>query len=157
RDRFLREARAMAAVRHDHVVTIHQVGEDRGIPFLAMELLEGETLEDRLRRPGRLSLPEALRICRELATGRAAAPGEGLIHGDVKPANVWLEKESSLAVSGPDSPGKTAGGVGGRVKLLDFGLARAAAGDKELTHEGVLVGTPAYMAPEQARGEKGDP
>src|SRR5262249_19790578 len=58
RDRFLREARAMAAVRHDHVVTIHQVGEDRGIPFLAMELLEGETLEDRLRRPGRLSLPE---------------------------------------------------------------------------------------------------
>src|SRR5918911_656854 len=108
RQRFVREARAAASVRHDHVVTIYQVGEDRGVPFLAMELLEGEPLDGRLRREGRLPVPEVLRIGREIAEGLEAAHQRGLIHRDIKPANVWLE------------------GKRGRVKILDFGLARAA-------------------------------
>jgi WD40 repeat protein len=137
RQRFLREAQAAAAVRHDHVVTIFQVGEDRGVPFLAMELLEGESLEDRVQREGRLPVGEVLRIGREIAEGLAAAHKRGLIHRDIKPANVWLEPET------------------GRVKLLDFGLARAA-GDTQLTQQGAIVGTPAYMAPEQAQSQPVD-
>src|SRR5713226_6416073 len=108
RQRFLREARAAAAIEHDHIVTIYHVGEDRGVPFLAMPLLRGETLEDRLRRCGKLTLAEGLRIGRETAEGLAAAHERGLIHRDIKPANLWLEGER------------------GRVKVLDFGLARAA-------------------------------
>jgi serine/threonine protein kinase len=145
RQRFLREAQLTAAVKHDHIVTIHQVGEERGVPFLAMELLEGETLEQRLQREQRdgeaapLPPAEVLRIGREIAEGLAAAHARGLIHRDVKPANVWLE------------------GPRGRVKLLDFGLAWAAEQDVALTQTGAIVGTPAYMAPEQARGESADP
>ncbi len=133
--RFLREAQATAAVEHDHIVRIYQVDEDRGVPFLAMELLKGEPLEERLKRDGKLPVAEALRVGREAAEGLAAAHDRGLIHRDVKPANVWLEGER------------------GRVKILDFGLARAAAPDSALTQEGAIIGTPAYMAPEQARGE----
>jgi serine/threonine protein kinase len=134
RQRFLREARAAAAVKHPHVVTLYHVGEDRATPFLAMELLEGETLETRLRRQGPLPLGEVLRIGREAAQGLAAAHERGLIHRDVKPSNVWLE--------GPES----------HVKLLDFGLALNAAEPAHLTSSGTLLGTPAYMAPEQAGG-----
>lgn len=136
--RFVREAQAMAAVKHDHIVTIHQVDEDRGVPFLAMELLDGETLEDRLKRDARLPLAEVLRIGREIAAGLAAAHKQNLIHRDVKPANIWLEGEVS------------------RVKIVDFGLARASAEDSKATQQGVIIGTPAYMAPEQARGETVD-
>jgi predicted Ser/Thr protein kinase len=138
RKRFLREARAAAAVKHDHIVSIYQVGEDRGVPFLAMEFLEGEPLDERLKRAGRLPLAEVLRIGREIAEGLEAAHERGLVHRDVKPANVWLE------------------GKRGRVKILDFGLARAATEEAQLTQSGAIVGTPAYMAPEQARGEKVD-
>jgi Leucine-rich repeat (LRR) protein len=138
RERFVREARAAAAVRHDHVVTIYQVGEDRGVPFLAMERLEGESLDECLRRPGRLPTPDVLRVGRQIALGLAAAHERGLIHRDIKPANLWLEAGS------------------GRVKILDFGLARAAEPDAHLTGSGVIVGTPAYIAPEQARGEPVD-
>jgi serine/threonine protein kinase len=150
-ERFLHEARAMAAVRHDHVVTIHQVGEDRGVPFFAMELLEGEALHDRLKREAPLPAAEALRIAREAAEGLAAAHARGLVHRDVKPANLWLETP-------PGEPGVSApGGHVGRVKVLDFGLARSAAGtEPHLTQTGAVVGTPAYMAPEQARGEVPD-
>src|SRR5262249_1401385 len=103
--RFLREAQLAASVDHEHVVTVYQVGEDRGVPFLAMKFLQGETLEDRLSREGgRLPLPEVLRIGREIAEGLAAAHERGLIHRDIKPANVWLEE-------GRD-----------RVKIVDFGL-----------------------------------
>ncbi len=138
--RFLREAQAMAALKHDHVVTIYQVDEARGIPFLAMEFLEGEPLEARLRRDARLPLSEVLRIGREVAEGLAAAHARGLIHRDIKPGNVWLE------------------GPHGRVKILDFGLARASAQEAApaataLTQRGAIIGTPAYMAPEQARGD----
>ena len=140
RERFLREARAAAAVESDHIAAIHQVGEENGVPFLVMPLLRGESLEDRLRRETRLPVAEAARVGREAALGLAAAHEAGLIHRDVKPGNLWLEAPN------------------GRVKLLDFGLARAAtaAGDAPLTHAGAIVGTPAYMAPEQAKGEKLD-
>jgi serine/threonine protein kinase/DNA-directed RNA polymerase subunit RPC12/RpoP len=162
RQRFLREARTAAAVEHDHIVAIHQVGEDRGVPFLAMPLLRGESLEQRLRRAGRLSLPEVVRIGREIALGLAAAHQRGLIHRDIKPANLWLEGEPGALATGEgsktpvaDAPGSPAA-TGGRVKILDFGLARAASESAQLTQPGVIVGTPAYMAPEQAQGKEVD-
>jgi serine/threonine protein kinase len=99
RERFLREARAAAAVKHDHIVTIYQVGEARGMPFLAMEYLDGETLEARLRRDGPLLLAELLRIAREIAEGLAAAHGRGVIHRDIKPSNIWLEAREQRAES----------------------------------------------------------
>jgi serine/threonine protein kinase/WD40 repeat protein len=144
RQRFLREAQATAAIKHDHIVTIYQVGQQRGVPFLAMELLEGESLEERLRRTGRLPVAEVLHIGRETAEGLAAAHKRGLMHRDIKPANLWLE---SL-------PGESGGSASRyRVKILDFGLARAVSDEAHLTQQGVIVGTPAYMAPEQATGQ----
>jgi tRNA A-37 threonylcarbamoyl transferase component Bud32 len=138
RQRFLREARLIATLTHDNVVAILQVGEEKGVPFLAMPLLQGESLEARLKREGRLPLADVLQIGREAAEGLAAAHARGLVHRDVKPSNLWLE-----ALPG----GRT------RVKLLDFGLARdAEANADHLTDTGVVLGTPAYMAPEQAVG-----
>jgi serine/threonine protein kinase len=159
RERFLREARAAAALRDDHVVTVYQVDEDWGVPFLAMELLEGETLEARLRREGPLPLAEVLRLGREAAEGLAAAHGRGLVHRDVKPANIWLEDRSRKRPAcelAPEPASETHAATGCRVKLLDFGLARAASGSDPGTQPGVIVGTPQYMAPEQARGEAVD-
>jgi hypothetical protein len=135
RERFLREARAMAAVKSDHVVTIYQVGEDRGVPYLAMELLQGESMDRWLARGHRPGVPEVLRLGREMAQGLAAAHQRGLIHRDIKPGNIWLEAPT------------------GRVKLLDFGLPRASQEDIHLTVSGAVIGTPGYMAPEQARSE----
>jgi serine/threonine protein kinase len=135
RSRFLREAQAAAALQHDHVVTIFQVGEDRGVLFLAMQLLEGETLEARLRREPRLPLPTVLRLGREIAEGLAAAHARHLIHRDIKPSNIWLEARRD------------------RVKVLDFGLARALGDDARVTKPGTVMGTPAFMSPEQARGQ----
>jgi serine/threonine protein kinase len=134
RQRFRHEAQRMASLTHDHILAIHHIGEDRGVLFLAMPLLRGESLEDRLGREGRLPLAELLRIGRETALGLAAAHERGVIHRDVKPANLWLEAPA------------------GRIKILDFGLARLAEGDAGLSGRGVLVGTPSYMAPEQAEG-----
>jgi eukaryotic-like serine/threonine-protein kinase len=142
RKRFLREAQAAAAVTHDHLVTIHQVGEDRGIVFLAMQRLQGETLEERLARleasASLIDLGEALRVAREAAQGLAAAHARGLVHRDIKPANLWLERDS------------------GRVKILDFGLAHAAYDDTSMTDPGTIAGTPAYVAPEILRGANVD-
>jgi serine/threonine protein kinase len=133
--RFLREAQLAAAIEHEHIVAVHQVGEERGVPFLAMQLLRGETLEDRLERVGgRLPLPEVLRVGREIAEGLAAAHARGLVHRDIKPANVWLEEGRR------------------RVRILDFGLARGTEPDAQFTQAGAVIGTPAYMAPEQANG-----
>src|SRR5262249_11914335 len=150
RQRFLREARAAAKIEHDHIVSIYQVGEDRGVPFLAMPLLQGESLNERLQREPRLLIAEVLRISRETAAGLAAAHERGLIHRDIKPANLWLEAPSPP----PLAPGGERGrGEGGRVKLLDFGLARSAAESSHLTATGAILGTPAYMSPEQASGK----
>ncbi len=136
--RLLKEARQAASIKHDHIVTIYEVGEDRRIVFLTMELLEGETLENHLDKQGRPSLVEVCRIGREIAEGLAAAHQHGLVHRDIKPSNIWLE-------------GKRA-----RVKILDFGLACEYQEETVASLQGVLVGTPAYMAPEQAQGEKVD-
>jgi len=137
RRRFLREARAAAAVVHEHVVSVFAVVETVRLPFFVMEYVPGRSLQDRLDRNGPLSLPEILRIGMQTAAGLAAAHAQGLVHRDVKPANILLEN-----------------GVE-RVRLSDFGLARAAA-DAAVTQSGVVAGTPHYMAPEQAQGESAD-
>jgi urea transport system substrate-binding protein len=142
RQRFLREARAAASLPHEHIVTIYQVGEDNGVPFLAMEYLKGQSLESRLQKDGWLPLVDALDITRQTAEGLAVAHENGLIHRDVKPDNLWIES----GISGP----------AGRVKLLDFGLARPAHGPSDLTAPGQVVGTPGYMAPEVVYGQPVD-
>jgi serine/threonine protein kinase len=135
RRRFLREARAVAALDHDHIVTIFHVGEDRGSPWLAMKLFRGESLKDRLSGPNPcVPADQLMRIGEEVADALTAAHANGLIHRDVKPSNILLEE-------GTD-----------RVKLIDFGLALADDGEGQLTRTGCVVGTPAYMAPEQADG-----
>jgi serine/threonine-protein kinase len=137
RQRFAREARAAAAVVHDHVVAIHAVVPSAALPYLVMPYCAGESLQQRIDRTGALELKEILRIGMQVADGLAAAHTQGLVHRDVKPANILLEN-----------------GVE-RVKITDFGLARAI-DDASLTHSGYLAGTPQYMAPEQARGEAVD-
>ena len=138
RRRFLRESRAAAAVTHDHVVTIYDVNENNGLPYLVMQYVAGVSLQAKLERDGPFPPLEILRIGMQTAAGLAAAHAQGLIHRDIKPANILLEN-----------------GVQ-RVKITDFGLARAV-DDASLTSAGVVSGTPAYMAPEQARGEPPDP
>ena len=134
RKRFAREAQAAAAVVNPHVIAIHQVQPSGQLPFLVMPLLTGESLAHRLKARGTLELTEILRIGMQAAEGLAAAHGQGLIHRDVKPANILLEKGVERAV------------------LTDFGLARAA-DDVSMTRWGIIAGTPEYMSPEQARGE----
>jgi serine/threonine protein kinase len=134
RKRFLREAKAAAAVVHEHVVTIHAIEEANGLPYLVMQYIAGISLQQRIDNSGPLEVKEILRIGNQAARGLAAAHAQGLIHRDVKPANILLEN-----------------GVE-RVKLTDFGLARAI-DDASLTQSGVVAGTPQYMAPEQANGE----
>ena len=141
--RFVREAQAQAKVEHDHIVAIHQIGEANGRTVIVMPLLKGQTLAADLRRAPLPPVAEALRIGAEVAEGLAAAHAVGLVHRDIKPGNVWLEEPA------------------GKVKILDFGLARpvvapADDGREPLTAHGGVVGTPAYMAPEQARGEPVD-
>ncbi|MFO0915592.1 MAG: serine/threonine-protein kinase [Pirellulales bacterium] len=134
RRRFAREAKAAAAVSHDHIVTVHAVEEADGLPYLVMQYVAGVSLQDRLAQQGPLPLEEILRIGMQAASALVAAHAQGLIHRDIKPANILLEQGIE------------------RAKLTDFGLARAV-DDASLTHGSVVAGTPQYMAPEQARGE----
>ncbi|HXG46836.1 MAG TPA: serine/threonine-protein kinase, partial [Methylomirabilota bacterium] len=130
RERFLREARLAAAVEHEHIVPIYHVGEADGIPYLAMPVLKGQSLDELLKRSPKPSVAQVVRLARQIAEGLAAAHARGLIHRDIKPGNIWIEPT-----------------VGGRVKILDFGLARPQQDDTHLTQSGAVVGTPAYMAP----------
>jgi serine/threonine protein kinase len=135
RKRFQREAKAAAAVSHDHVVPIYHVDDVGGVSFLVMPLIGGRSLQERVDQDGALGLAEVLRIGMQTAQGLAAAHAQGLVHRDIKPANILLEN-----------------GVE-RVKITDFGLARAV-DDASVTQSGVISGTPMFMSPEQARGEQ---
>ena len=135
--RFLREAQAAAAVRHDHVVTIHAIDEMSAPPFIVMEFVEGQSLKDKVERVGSLEPEEILCIGKQIAAGLAAAHKEGLVHRDIKPANVLLENGIQ------------------RVKITDFGLARAV-DDIGITQTGIIAGTPQFMSPEQGLGQSID-
>lgn len=135
RKRFLREARAAAQLHHENIVTIHDAGEEDGIPYLAMELLEGQSLQQRLNSGSRFSITQILCISRGIAAGLAAAHERALVHRDIKPSNIWLESKPA-----------------DHVKILDFGLARKEVGESQLTHTGDVCGTRAYIAPERASG-----
>ena len=137
RRRFAREARAVAAVGHEHIVAVYAVDEFRGLPYLVMQYIPGRSLQERLDASGPLEVREILRIGTQAARALAAAHAQGVVHRDIKPANILLENCVE------------------RVKLTDFGLARAI-DDASLTQSGVIAGTPQYMAPEQARGEPVD-
>ncbi|MGI9444872.1 MAG: protein kinase domain-containing protein [Rubripirellula sp.] len=135
RKRFIEEARSMAAVQHDNVATIFEVGVEGGVPFMAMELLEGESLKDAFRAGRKFEIDEILRLGKEVASGLAAAHECGLIHRDIKPANIWIQQPS------------------GRAKILDFGLAIAGNSFDPFVSRGTLVGSPGFLSPEQARNE----
>jgi alpha-galactosidase len=137
RQRFLREAQAAAAVSHDHVVTIHAVDEFNGLPYLVMECISGQSLQQKIDASGALQLTPILRIGLQIASGLAAAHAQGLVHRDIKPANILLENGIE------------------RVKITDFGLARSI-DDVRITQAGAVYGTPQYMSPEQAQGERVD-
>jgi eukaryotic-like serine/threonine-protein kinase len=148
--RFQREAKMLAALNHPNIATVHGLERSDGTHFLIMELVSGETLADRIKREGPLPVDEALKIAVQIAEALEAAHEKGIIHRDLKPANVKVTPE-------------------GKVKVLDFGLAKAFAGDVAdsnpsqsptrsavATMQGVLLGTAAYMSPEQARGKAVD-
>src|SRR6185369_9797312 len=117
-----------AKVNHDNVVTVYEADEREGVPYIAMQFLQGYPLDDYLRTKGAPALAHVIRIGREAALGLAAAHELGLVHRDIKPANLWLEAPN------------------GRVKVLDFGLARVVTDDVKLTNSGEVVGTPAFMS-----------
>jgi serine/threonine-protein kinase len=147
RRRILREARAVCAVNHPHVVEVHDVLElEDGSPVLVMDLLEGESLGERLQRERTLSVEDLLRIVVPMLSGLEAAHARGIVHRDVKPDNVFLARRGDGSVD---------------VKLLDFGIAKvtkldegAPAESAQLTGTGAMMGTPYYMAPEQVYGER---
>jgi uncharacterized RDD family membrane protein YckC/predicted Ser/Thr protein kinase len=151
RERFLREARVQAKLRHPNVVPIHFVGQQGDVSFLVMDVIDGESLADMLARQGTLSEARALDVADAIASALAAGSDAGLVHRDVKPSNILIDKE-------------------GRILLADFGLAKTVSLDGPssaettdapeksgtLTRAGAILGTPAYLAPEQARGEAVD-
>jgi serine/threonine-protein kinase len=140
--RFLREAQSAAALRSPHVVQILDYGTDRGVPYIAMELLEGESLATRLDRLGRLRPAEVARIITEVARAIAKAHELSIVHRDLKPDNIYLVHNDEAEVT----------------KVLDFGIAKATQGlgvaSDSATRTGAILGTPHYMSPEQAEGTK---
>src|SRR6202162_2037692 len=148
--RFQREAKMLASLNHPNIATIHGLEQSNGTSYLVMELVSGETLQERIRSDGAVPVEEALAIAKQIAEALEAAHEKGIIHRDLKPANVKVTPE-------------------GKVKVLDFGLAKAFAGDATTedignsptlsmaaTMHGVILGTAAYMSPEQARGKAVD-
>lgn len=142
--RFAQEARAISALNHPNIVTLHEIGEAAGLPYLATEFIDGVTLRERLTA-GKFELPEALEIAIQLASGLAAAHEADIVHRDIKPENVMLRRD-------------------GIVKVLDFGLAKlkgqlaepVLTGPKQETQPGIVMGTVGYMSPEQLRGQTVD-
>src|SRR6202163_334802 len=145
--RFQREAKILASLNHPNIATIHGLEQSGGTSYLVMELVSGETLQERVKRDGAVPIEEALDIAKQISEALEAAHEKGIIHRDLKPANVKLTPE-------------------GKVKVLDFGLAKAFAGDTTTedmsnsptlsmaaTMQGVILGTAAYMSPEQAKGK----
>jgi len=137
--RFLAEARTIARLRHPNIVAVHTAGTADGLLYYVMDEVEGESLRQRLTREGRLDPAEAGRIVADVAAALDAAGHAGVVHRDVKPENVLLDRHT------------------GRALLADFGIARAMVAEGSVsTGQGVAVGTPAYMSPEQAAGEEVD-
>jgi Tol biopolymer transport system component/predicted Ser/Thr protein kinase len=145
--RFVQEAKAASALNHPNIITIYDIDSAEGVDFIAMELVEGRTLDEMIRRKG-LPVGECLHCAVEIAGALAAAHAAGIVHRDLKPSNIMVSRE-------------------GRVKVLDFGLAKLAEPDSgehaetvtfqpALTEEGAILGTAAYMSPEQAQGQKAD-
>src|SRR5271157_948020 len=143
--RFEQEANATAALNHPNILAVHDIGQQDGAPYIVSELLEGETLREKLRA-GPAPVRKAIEYAQQIARGLAAAHDKGIVHRDLKPENVFITRD-------------------GRAKILDFGLAKltrfeSAADDQARTVEseiGCVVGTVGYMAPEQARGKPADP
>ncbi|MFO0864470.1 MAG: serine/threonine-protein kinase [Gemmataceae bacterium] len=143
RQRFLLEAKAVAHLTDDRIVTVFDVGEEADIVYIAMARIRGQSLEDRLQKQPRLTIEQVVDLGKQIAQALAKAHVHGVIHRDVKPANIFLE----------ESPVSTETPQGIRVKLLDFGLARLLNEEVRLTQHGMVVGTPAYMAPEAASSQ----
>jgi serine/threonine-protein kinase len=137
KQRFAREARAAAAIRHANVVTVYNVGEENGLLYMVMDLVRGDSVEDRLRRTGSFTAAAVQRLGLEVARGLAAAHERGVLHRDIKPGNILLESDSDQA------------------RIVDFGVARCA-DDPSITGAGECIGTPQYMAPEQCLGREVD-
>src|ERR1700738_3152749 len=148
RQRFEREAKTISALSHPHICVLYDVGNQEGTDYLVMELLEGETLADRVER-GPLSLDQTLRFGGQIASALEAAHRKGIVHRDLKPSNIMVTKSG--------------------VKLLDFGLAKvlipvptlesltsAPTAAKDLSHPGMILGTVPYLAPEQLQGREAD-
>jgi serine/threonine-protein kinase len=136
-ERFVREARAVASLSHPNVTQIYYIGEEEGRPFFAMEFLEGKPLDALLREEGKLASSRAIELIRQAAVGLRAAAARGVIHRDIKPSNLVLTKEGVL-------------------KVTDFGLAKMVVADSGLTLAGEVLGSPNYLAPEQASGAAAD-
>ena len=136
-ERFRREAETIAQLSHPHIVPLHFIGNAGDIFYLAMEYVDGESLADRLEREGRIGVEDSTRILREVASALDLAHRRGVVHRDIKPHNVLVERDS------------------GRALVTDFGIARTAE-NSSLTASGMVVGTPTYMSPEQVVGDKVD-
>lgn len=135
--RFLREAQAAGALSHPNIVTIYDVGEAKGEPFIAQEYAEGETMKDLLKQKKKLSPEETTSIFSQICSAVSYAHKKGIVHRDLKPANIMVSKD-------------------GKAKILDFGIARITTTTATITQTGTVMGTPAYMSPEQVRGERVD-
>jgi serine/threonine protein kinase/tetratricopeptide (TPR) repeat protein len=135
RQRFQREAQAAALLSHPNIVTVHDFGEEQGLIYMAMELLDGDDLRNQVGTSKLASLDAKLRVMEQVADGLRFAHSKGVVHRDLKPANIYIQP-------------------GGQVKIVDFGLAHV--GGSDMTQEGVVLGTPNYMSPEQALGDKVD-
>jgi len=135
--RFLKEAKISGRLQHPNIVTVYDVGEDEGVLYLAMEYISGGSLSQRLAEPGSFPLVERIRVLSEVADALSHAHQRGVLHRDVKPANILLTDSSSA-------------------KVTDFGIGKLLTGDTDLTTTGQMIGSPAYMSPEQVRGDKLD-